>query len=97
MRKEMVAAISGVVGGLLLNLSALAQDPVPSHESLRDVYPEKQNYSPYAGRNFPTRVFWGETHLHTGMSMDARARLHLADLVHAVTVAVQVATTLRSP
>ena len=31
------------------------------------------NYSPYAGRNFPTRVFWGDTHLHTGMSMDAGA------------------------
>ena len=82
MRKEMVAAISGVVGCLLLNLSALAQDPVPSHESLRDVYPEKQNYSPYAGRNFPTQVFWGDTHVHTGMSMDAGAfgaRLSPAD------------------
>ena len=31
------------------------------------------NYSPYAGRNFPTNVFWGDTHLHTGMSMDAGA------------------------
>ncbi len=87
MRKETVGAISGVVGCLLLNLPALAQDPVPSHESLRDAYPEKQNYSPYVGRNFPTRVFWGETHLHTGMSMDAGARLHLTDLVHAVSVA----------
>ncbi|MHC4350994.1 MAG: DUF3604 domain-containing protein, partial [Planctomycetota bacterium] len=25
------------------------------------------------GRNFPTQVFWGDTHLHTGMSMDAGA------------------------
>lgn len=31
------------------------------------------NYSPYAGRNFPTNVYWGDTHLHTGMSMDAGA------------------------
>jgi len=30
------------------------------------------HYSPYAGRSFPTRVYWGETHLHTGNSLDAR-------------------------
>jgi hypothetical protein len=30
-------------------------------------------YSPYAGRNFPTRVYWGDTHLHTSLSLDARA------------------------
>ncbi len=29
-------------------------------------------YSPYAGRNFPTRVFWGDTHVHTDNSLDAR-------------------------
>ena len=28
-------------------------------------------YSPYAERDFPSRVFWGETHLHTGLSLDA--------------------------
>ena len=53
--------------------SAFAQDPVPSAESLRDAFPERRTFSPYAGRNFPTQVFWGETHLHTGMSMDAGA------------------------
>ncbi|MGF1611092.1 MAG: DUF3604 domain-containing protein [Kiloniellales bacterium] len=30
-------------------------------------------YSPYAGRNFPTRPFFGDTHLHTAISMDAGA------------------------
>jgi hypothetical protein len=30
-------------------------------------------YSPYAGRNFPTHVYWGDTHLHTNLSIDARA------------------------
>jgi hypothetical protein len=34
---------------------------------------KKPGYSPYAGRNFPTRVFWGDTHLHTNLSLDARA------------------------
>src|SRR5689334_831642 len=33
----------------------------------------KRPYSPYAGRTFATRVFWGDTHLHTGFSMDAGA------------------------
>jgi hypothetical protein len=33
----------------------------------------KRPYSPYAGRGFATRVFWGDTHLHTGFSMDAGA------------------------
>ena len=28
-------------------------------------------YSPYAGRNFPTKVLWGDTHLHTAISVDA--------------------------
>ena len=51
----------------------LAQDPVPSSDALESAYPKRTNYSPYAGRNFPTQVYWGETHLHTGMSMDAGA------------------------
>lgn len=31
----------------------------------------KQPYSPYADRNYPARPLWGDTHLHTGLSMDA--------------------------
>jgi hypothetical protein len=39
-------------------------------------------YSPYAGRNYPTQVLWGDSHLHTMLSMDAGAfgnRLGLDD------------------
>jgi len=32
---------------------------------------KKPGYSPYAGRNYPTRVFWGDEHLHTSWSADA--------------------------
>ena len=34
---------------------------------------KKLGYSPYAGRNFPTRVYWGDQHLHTSWSGDAAA------------------------
>jgi len=30
-------------------------------------------YSPYAGKNYPTKALWGDTHLHTNLSLDARA------------------------
>ncbi len=41
--------------------------------ALEKVHPTKPPYSPYAGRNFPTRPFFGDTHLHTSFSMDAGA------------------------
>ena len=49
------------------------QEASPPAEALQDVFPVQQSYSPYAGRNFPTRVFFGDTHVHTGASMDAGA------------------------
>jgi len=58
---------------LALPSAASAQDPVPPTESLQRAFPVEQEYSPYAGRNFPRLVLWGDTHLHTGMSMDAGA------------------------
>jgi len=33
----------------------------------------KKPYSPYAGRNYPTRPLFGDTHLHTSFSFDAGA------------------------
>ena len=44
-----------------------------SPEKADRVFAAKPNYSPYAGRNFPTRPLFGDTHLHTGMSFDAGA------------------------
>jgi len=56
-----------------LTVTAWAQDPTPPAETLADAFPAQKHFSPYAGRNFPTNVYWGDTHLHTGMSFDAGA------------------------
>ncbi len=41
-----------------------------SKENAGKGFPKKA-YSPYANRSFPTRPLFGDTHLHTGFSMDA--------------------------
>ena len=45
---------------------------IPTEEGVRTGI-KSPGYSPYAGRNFPDRVLWGDTHLHTNLSLDARA------------------------
>ena len=40
-------------------------------EAAARVFPTERSYSPYAGRTFPTRPLFGETHLHTALSFDA--------------------------
>jgi len=66
-----------LLSGCVLAATALAQETMtrkgvaalPSKESIGKL--ATQQFSPYAGRNFPTRVFWGDTHLHTAVSVDA--------------------------
>src|SRR4051812_37538566 len=57
---------------------ALSEDPATDvgtfdRETAGKVFPAKRPYSPWAGRNFPTRPLFGDTHLHTSFSMDAGA------------------------
>ncbi|KPJ82694.1 MAG: hypothetical protein AMS19_07055, partial [Gemmatimonas sp. SG8_23] len=61
--------LSFLVVAPLVTQPAAAQI-VPSEESLSDLYPGKA-YSPYAQRAFGSRPLWGDTHLHTGLSVDA--------------------------
>ena len=39
-------------------------------EEIGKLYPGA-TYSPYAKRSFPSQVFWGDSHLHTALSLDA--------------------------
>ena len=61
--------------GIALSLFSMAASAemvgiATSKETLAKTYGGKV-YSPYAQRSFPTFPLWGETHLHTGYSMDA--------------------------
>ncbi len=56
---------------LLICGTAIAQ-VVPTEDAAKGTFPERP-FSPYANRSFPSRPLWGETHLHTGLSLDAGA------------------------
>ncbi|MEM0946577.1 MAG: DUF3604 domain-containing protein [Pseudomonadota bacterium] len=45
-------------------------DAVPSEEAAEGTFAERP-FSPYANRSLPERPLWGDTHLHTGLSLDA--------------------------
>lgn len=54
--------------------NALAQDAGRHDaEQVGKAFASKPPYSPYAGRAYPTRPYFGDTHLHTAFSMDAGA------------------------
>ena len=52
--------------GVALHIGA---DEVPTKEGVAKI--AAPQFSPYAGRNYPTRVLFGDTHLHTAVSVDA--------------------------
>ncbi len=64
LRLLITTAIAAVVS------TSVAADGVPSEEAAEGTFPE-QTFSPYVNRAFPERPLWGDTHLHTGLSLDA--------------------------
>src|SRR5210317_807060 len=76
MRLQIVTLILCVIVTFGFTSQVFAGDSVGLPAELytaKGQYPSQKHFSPYAGRNFPTQVFWGDTHLHTGMSFDAGA------------------------
>jgi hypothetical protein len=71
MRRSALALIAAMAP-LCLSQPVLAQEGViqlPTKEGVAEIVGPQ--FSPYAGRNFPTKVLWGDTHLHTAVSVDA--------------------------
>ena len=54
----------------LCSIAVASDIGTPDVKLLQSLYPGKV-YSPYAKRTFPSNLYWGETHLHTGVSLDA--------------------------
>ena len=68
MTKSILAAICAAM--LMIALPAAQGSGSPMPGTLSADYPGKV-YSPYAKRSFPERPLWGDSHLHTSLSMDA--------------------------
>jgi hypothetical protein len=79
MKPQMNIALSLLTATLAITLARpLSAQPAATDVGILDKESADQAfkqrpYSPYAGRNFPTRPFFGDTHLHTSFSFDAGA------------------------
>ena len=67
MRCAILVLFAAASGLALFQSPALAQDSA----GLDAADLKGRPYSPYADRAFPTQVFFGDTHVHTGLSADA--------------------------
>ena len=76
MKKAMILYIVVFLCSLALvtGVQARDNDPVGMTPTTEDAdgTAQKPGYSPYAQRGFPTQVYWGDTHVHTDNSLDAR-------------------------
>ncbi len=80
MKKNLTLAVAVLCMTVLLlahGAPAFAQDEnhkvgeiTLNPEDAKNIF-KKPGYSPYPDRNFPTRVYFGDTHLHTSVSTDA--------------------------
>jgi hypothetical protein len=67
---EVRIAVSALIVVALAGTTVVAQEYASDKEKVASTL-VKAEYSPYAGRDFPTEVLWGDSHLHTAISVDA--------------------------
>ena len=74
-RRDFIKIAAAAAAGVAVPVLAQMQTDVGTldKEQAAKAFPGKSPYSPYAGRDFPTRPFFGDTHLHTSFSFDAGA------------------------
>src|SRR3981189_1554563 len=71
-------ALAGVCVACVFATAVAAEDVTTDigtldKETADKAFPTRPRYSPYAGRNCPTRPYFGDTHTHTSFSLDAGA------------------------
>ena len=73
MKNSQIIPIVALISAFSFATPVAAQDSgALSQDKAEKAFGEK-TYSPYADRKFPTRPYFGDTHLHTSFSMDAGA------------------------
>jgi hypothetical protein len=70
MKIQQFAGLS-VAAGLMLAASGPLQAITDAYMQKDEMKPAKKEFSPYANRGYPTNVYFGDTHLHTALSVDA--------------------------
>ena len=70
MRRKRSVVLTVFVPMVLVGGVGQAQDQIPTKDAVVEAH-ARTEYSPYAGREYPTNVYWGDTHLHTAISVDA--------------------------
>jgi hypothetical protein len=70
MKTRMTLSILFTALVLLVHSASFAVEYHHSEEAVKKKLTETQ-FSPYVDRNYPTRVLWGDQHLHTEISVDA--------------------------
>ena len=71
--KSSVTTLLHAAALFALAAAALAHDAGTPDPKDAERLAKKPAYSPYVGRDYPTRPLFGDTHLHTSFSMDAGA------------------------